>query len=47
MNGSLISNTGPIIALMLIERINILQNLFQKVVDVKPYVKRKDAPNDG
>lgn len=31
MNGSLISNTGPIIALMLIERLDILQNLFQKV----------------
>lgn len=31
MNGSLVSNTGPIIALMLIERLDILQNLFQKV----------------
>lgn len=31
MNGSLISNTGPIIAIMLIERLDILRNLFQKV----------------
>lgn len=31
MNGTLISNTGPIIALMLVERLDILQNLFQKV----------------
>jgi predicted nucleic acid-binding protein len=31
MNGSLISNTGPIIALMHIERLDVLQNLFQKV----------------
>lgn len=31
MNGSLISNTGPIIAIMLIEQLDILQNLFQKV----------------
>ncbi|MBM4055550.1 MAG: DUF3368 domain-containing protein [Planctomycetes bacterium] len=31
MNGSLISNTGPIIALMLIDRLNVLQNLFKKV----------------
>ena len=31
MNGSLISNTGPIIAIMLIEQLDILRNLFQKV----------------
>ena len=31
MNGSMISNTGPIIALMIIERLDILRNLFQKV----------------
>ncbi len=31
MNGLLISNTGPIIALMLIERLDVLRNLFQKV----------------
>lgn len=31
MNGSLISNTGPIIVPMLVERLDILQNLFQKV----------------
>jgi predicted nucleic acid-binding protein len=31
MNGSLISNTGPIIAIMLIEQLDILRNFFQKV----------------
>ncbi|HHT9147335.1 MAG TPA: DUF3368 domain-containing protein [Candidatus Wunengus sp. YC61] len=31
MNGSLISNTGPLIAIMLIGRLDILRNLFQKV----------------
>lgn len=31
MNGLMISNTGPIIALMIIERLDILRNLFQKI----------------
>ncbi|MBI4687873.1 MAG: DUF3368 domain-containing protein [Nitrospirae bacterium] len=32
MTGCLISNTGPIIALALIDRLDILQTLFQKVI---------------
>src|SRR3989337_159972 len=31
MTGRLVSNTGPVIALALIDRIDILQNLFQQV----------------
>jgi predicted nucleic acid-binding protein len=31
MTGRLVSNTGPVIALALIDRIDILQKLFQQV----------------
>jgi len=32
MTGCLISNTGPIIALALIDRLDILQTMFQQVI---------------
>jgi len=32
MKGSLVSNTGPLIALMMIDRLDILRGLFQKII---------------
>ena len=32
MNGKLVSNTGPIIALSLIDRLDILRDLFEQII---------------